>query len=388
VNKSSWQSVLTHGLRELFHAPIGTIPGLDALRSAAILLVISGHYYATFAQDTHQELAIGHFPVFYLGWTGVDLFFVLSGLLIGRQLWREMRDNSTIDVPAFLLRRGLRIWPYYFAFILWFVLFVTKHKWYEFWPDVLFVSNYTPGKISGGWSLSMEEQFYLLVPWLILIGCKFASLRLQWVWMAVWLAALPLVRAIVLARYGVHAHEGMSMYVTTSPFHTHTDGLLTGLLLAWASAVHPQAMSHKPLLRNAVLPVCLIVAGGVLRQLNPDWFAFSGLAAIYGGMTLFVLRDRSWVTRISRLRIFHLISRLSYAMYLNHFVVLDSVTPAILARLPASYAGFAVGYFLSILISAAAATVTFVLIESPALQWRDRWLESRRAKAPIVVAAA
>ncbi|MGH9519122.1 MAG: acyltransferase family protein [Terriglobales bacterium] len=89
----------------------GNVPGLDALRTMAILLVVMVHT---------QESVGSHIPFVGAGWTGVDLFFVLSGYLIGRQLWKEAQTGR-IRIGRFLLRRGLRMWPLYFfsALVIW-----------------------------------------------------------------------------------------------------------------------------------------------------------------------------------------------------------------------------------------------------------------------------
>ncbi len=123
-----------------------------------------------------------------------------------------------------------------------------------------------------------------------------------------------------------------------------------------------------------------MLAGLAVREISPKIFGFSGLALIFGGMTLFALRDKSTFARLSQHRIFYLTSRLSYGMYLNHFLVLPLLVPLIvsatLSRNP--YLGFIAGYPVVILASLAFATTTFLAIESPFLQLRDRWLRSRR----------
>src|SRR6186713_1998961 len=112
---SVW-SLFSGGPKELVTPPRGTIHGLDVLRSLAVVLVLSGHVAVDYA-DRHGSFLLEKFPLFTFGWTGVDLFFVLSGYLIGKQLWRELQRSDTLDVPAFLVRRGLRIWPLYFFFV-------------------------------------------------------------------------------------------------------------------------------------------------------------------------------------------------------------------------------------------------------------------------------
>jgi peptidoglycan/LPS O-acetylase OafA/YrhL len=367
------------GLHELLHGSPATIPALDALRSLAILLVFSTHAYWFFSDQSKTSLAISKFPLFLFGWTGVDLFFVLSGYLIGRQLWRELQRTGDIRIGRFLLRRGLRIWPYYFAFCAALIL-ITWSPIKPFWPDLVFLSNYFLGCVSGGWSLSTEEQFYLFVPALLFVMIRVLRLSRQWIVLLALLLVLPIIRAVVLSRYGAHQHGGEDLeFVTYAPFHTHADGLLAGLLLSWLSVIHPATTAARSFLRNIGVPALLAAAGLILRAINPDLFAFSGLAAVFAGATLFVLRDRSWLTHVTGLRVFHVLSRLSYSMYLNHFQIIALLAPwlwgAARGRPPTVWV-FLGGYFLTLVLSLAIASITFVTIEWPFIRLRDRWLRT------------
>jgi len=370
-------STISSAWHELLHGDPGTIPALDALRSLAILLVFSDHAFFNFSQYSHSDLRIGRFPLILFGWTGVDLFFVLSGYLIGGQLWRELKRSGHIRIGRFLLRRGLRIWPYYFAFCA-FVLLTAGRPPLQFLPDLVFLSNYFTGHIAGGWSLSTEEQFYIIVPLLMLAMSRSLGIARQWIPLVVLLATLPIIRAIVLAVHGAHQHGSTEMLlVTYTPIHTHADGLVAGVLLSWLSVMHPAAVAARPFLRNLPIPVVIALLGLALRHLSPDLFAFTGLAAVFGAATLFLLRDRSWLTLFTGARVFHFLSRLSYSMYLNHFVVLGYLGRLLWRPghgLPATTAAFIGWYVLALMISIAIAVLTFTLIEWPFLQLRDRIL--------------
>src|SRR4051794_5207638 len=98
-------------IRELFGPKDPrTIPWLDFCRTAAILLVLGSHV---------QDFGFGGIgaQIMNWGWTGVDLFFVLSGYLIARQLWGELALTGSVRVGRFLMKRGLRIWPLYYSAI-------------------------------------------------------------------------------------------------------------------------------------------------------------------------------------------------------------------------------------------------------------------------------
>jgi peptidoglycan/LPS O-acetylase OafA/YrhL len=138
------------------------------------------------------------------GWLGVDLFFVLSGYLIGKQLWRELQKTGTIRFTRFVLRRGLRIWPLYFAMIgVCLLLRISQGREIgHWWSDAFCVSNYVGGAyVPGGWSLSTEEQFYLLAPlFILLLGTYWSKLLTRYRWpLLACLAALPILRWLTYA---------------------------------------------------------------------------------------------------------------------------------------------------------------------------------------------
>ncbi len=372
-------SILRHGFSDLARSPTNTLPGLDALRTLAIWLVISDHYWFFFTRTTPSNLAVEKFPLFYFGWSGVDLFFVLSGYLIGHALWRELHKTGSLNIPRFLIRRGLRIWPYYYAFILFLILFHKSTPLIKFFPDMFFYSNYVPGQVGGGWSLSSEEQFYVLTPLLMVGGILVLPFSRLWVLPALALCALPFSRAAVVSKLGPHAHEGMASALIYNPFHTHADGLVAGLMLAWLAVAFPRMIERRALRANLLLPLALAVAGIVLRQLNRDLFSFTGLALVFGGWALFAIRDQSPVSRVTGNHIFYVLSKLSYAMYLNHLIVMYYLMPHLLPALHIDgrgYASFAAGYLIAVGLSVGVGFLTFLCIESPFLQLRDQLLAS------------
>jgi peptidoglycan/LPS O-acetylase OafA/YrhL len=149
-------------------------PGLDILRALAFALVFIAH---GLAGHIHKPTPTG--AIARAGEFGVSIFFFLSSYLITELLLREKRDTHTILSPAFYARRILRIWPLYFAMIAascLYGLFVPAHAVSIAWTIsllLLFTNWYTaghgypPGFLFPLWSISLEEQFYLLWPWLV-----------------------------------------------------------------------------------------------------------------------------------------------------------------------------------------------------------------------------
>jgi peptidoglycan/LPS O-acetylase OafA/YrhL len=379
---------------ELWNRPPGQLPALDALRAAAILLVIGSHYTEELGVRHLPAVAASRFaalPTFHWGWTGVDLFFILSGYLIGRQLWRERLTSGTVNFSRFVLRRGFRIWPLYFFMLL---AFVATGTFRLSWWDVLFVSNYKWTDFDRGWSLSTEEQFYIIVP-LILLATARLRRPVMYAWglglavIAVWLLRWQALTELV-AR-GMTGHNLKDHMYT--PFHLHCEPLIAGLAIALASVVKPEWFRVSPdqgfSRRGFAFFVSVSAVGIALRTLSDHIFPFTALALIFGSLAVWLMLDRSWVNRFASWRVFYPISRLSYGMYLNHFYVLPSVTVWTVAVLRARglpepvwfFGGLLAGTATSILVAA----ITFFLVEHPFLEVRDRWLRTRHVPASPAV---
>ena len=143
-------------------------PELDGLRALAILLVMARHSLRTvLPHDTYAPvLTIGTFdltPALLNGWIGVDLFFVLSGFLIGRQAWRG--DS----LARFWFKRVTRILPAYWTCLAIIALLITiGGRWQgsavPFFWHVVMLQDYTGSVfVPSFWSLGAEEKFYLLL---------------------------------------------------------------------------------------------------------------------------------------------------------------------------------------------------------------------------------
>jgi peptidoglycan/LPS O-acetylase OafA/YrhL len=377
-----------NALQDLTTAPAGNIPALDVLRCTALLMVLAYHTSGVFTKLSGQDDRFATLPLVLGGWRGVDLFFVLSGYLIGRQLWRELRETGTIRLGRFVvLRRGLRIWPlYYFCIPLWLVgsqagrAGFSSFRW---WPDAAFLSNYLPGGVlPQAWSLCIEEQFYLLAPLFILAIAGATRRRdpsLFRPWLIAFLLAQPVIRAVILRfegdRFSTPHQAFASLFF--EPFHTHADGLLIGLLVANLADKHRPDRPGRAL-GYLVGAACLAAVG---RKASQVVFDFSGSALVFGALTWLVLSLPRSSSAFLGSRAFFVISRLSYGMYLNHQLIMEWITPAAygLVRslhlpLPVANAAFA-GIVAA--LSAAVAIATYCLIEWPFLRLRDRMLDHR-----------
>jgi peptidoglycan/LPS O-acetylase OafA/YrhL len=144
-------------------------PGLDLLRALAIIVVVIYH-----AALFGFKMPGG---VDRFGWIGVDLFFVLSGYLIGGQLLAPLARDESIKLGRFFARRALRIMPAYFVVL---AIYFLLPSWREYpdmsqplWKFLLSVQNiglHGGTAFSHAWSLAVEDQFYLCLPFILLLA--------------------------------------------------------------------------------------------------------------------------------------------------------------------------------------------------------------------------
>lgn len=166
-------------------------PALDGLRFLAFLMVLVGHakpLSGVLYPGTIIDIIATRISMF--GWTGVEVFLVLSSYLIVTLLLKESDRTGTIDIGRFYMRRALRIWPLYYPYLL-FAIFVylplqgTTIKaivTHHLFPFSVFIGNYSYWYFSNSlsyafahlWTVCMEEQFYLAIPVLIYFGRRWS----------------------------------------------------------------------------------------------------------------------------------------------------------------------------------------------------------------------
>jgi peptidoglycan/LPS O-acetylase OafA/YrhL len=198
------------------------IPGLDTLRAIAILAVVCFHLNGKVNQTFVNS--IGH-----VGWAGVDLFFVLSGYLIGNQWFRGLA------LTDFYIRRALRILPSFLVVLsLYFIWPACRENELNvpLWRFLTFTQNFnlTFGAFSHAWSLCIEEQFY----WLFPLTALFLSKKPRFC--SIYLIAFVIIfgmamRGIIWShcdRDLMHAYYRLIYY----PTYTRLDGLTMGIMVA------------------------------------------------------------------------------------------------------------------------------------------------------------
>jgi peptidoglycan/LPS O-acetylase OafA/YrhL len=226
------------------------ISSLDGLRAISILLVLGGHLVGT-----------ANYPAFGLAfglWAdlGVRIFFVISGYLITALLLREHDRTGRISLPAFYIRRTRRIFPAFYAYLAVIALTVGL-PWSDLWHAATYTTNYhlDPARswyVGHLWSLSVEEQFYLLWPLvLVLAGRRALPIAVGAIVLA------PLARAAGLLWFGDRVvHEAGPMVM---------DALAAGCALALYRVELHQWALYRYLLRAPwvgwLLPLGLALVG-------------------------------------------------------------------------------------------------------------------------------
>ena len=387
---------------------------LDVVRGIAILMVLGQHTPAVVRIHPILDAVSDHFHK--VGNVGVDLFFVLSGFLIGGLLFGEVSRRGTISVGRFLSRRAFKIWPAYLVCLSASCLacaFVDKDLagdphplrtvFGEMWPAYLHVQNYfeSTSRFAHFWSLGVEEHFYLLLPGiLLLLGCRGANSRSARVFQRVgWLAIVVAVVCLGLrglAR-GLDPDVGHA-YTHYFPTHFRIDALMSGVGLAAAVRFAPHSIAKlrgwKWLLWLIAIGVFVLpatLANGTYTFIYP----FDCTVTIFGAACAVVLAYfadlpseggdfrkrhslRNWLVGLLAFVGFY-----SYSIYLWHAYFAPPIAKRVMeaARIPIGGTGAStvthLGVYVAVAVSLGA--LGYLAVEKPFLALRDRFVP----RAPV-----
>lgn len=336
------------------------IPALDGLRAVAVFLVIVSHFGFVMVPGAH----------------GVMIFFVLSGFLITWLLLKENERHGTISLIGFYQRRTLRIFPafYFYSFILVALLVGTGRAvlWPHAWSAFFYLSNYYSainGDPNNGfshtWSLAIEEQFYLLWPFVFLM--LRGNLRKMTAFLVGIIAAVWIHRAILCFAFNID-----QAYIQAA-FDTRLDELMVGCLLAVLLKRRALASCWRVVSANTLLPLVTIAllalsvyAGEVYVERYRDVFGFAIeplLIAVLIVQMISFSSTRLWSW--TEWPVLRFLGRISYSLYLYQQLVLHPTRKA-LAAYPVilQLAG-------AILVTIILATISHYLIERPFLKLKS-----------------
>ncbi|MFO0550157.1 MAG: acyltransferase [Polyangiaceae bacterium] len=293
----------------------GRYPCLDGLRGTSILLVLLSH-----ATSTPDLLRFSPDDIVEVGNIGVRLFFILSGFLFTTMLVQERERTGTISLKAFYMRRTLRIFPAFYAYIVaiavasalgWLVL-----KRYDVLAALTFTMNYHPNRaweLGHLWSLAVTEQFYLVWPATVLVfgrrGATYSALAA--------LVIAPLARVVLFLLF-----PGFRVSIGES-FETVFDAIAVGALVALVAMDRSSDSFLDRVLRHPATPLVALVVSLATHALHPHVrFSFPigetitnvGLGLVVGGC---LVNPSNPVGRVLQSRFMAWIGSISFSLYLT-----------------------------------------------------------------------
>jgi len=357
---------------------------LDALRAIAILLVLGRH---TSVSQVWTRV----------GWSGVDLFFVLSGFLISGLLFQEYKRFGNILLKTFWLRRGLKIYPAFYLYILalpaaYLLMFrhISGAARFPIRPllmDATFLSGYFSGLSGHTWSLGVEEHFYLVLPLFLLLLIRLRPNR-ENPFTSIPLVFLGIATAALLLRMAATPASPKEYRSYLFPTHLRMDALFCGVMLGYL-------FHFKPHLLARVSRWPLLIAGGAL--LTPiyffeveNWHMYTwGLTCTYLGFAcilvwaIYIPFQRSLLIAFP-INLLAPIGFFSYSIYLWHWLIIYWLRPYIRYRCITTGTPFLWSsdwetwqWPLCVLFSILGGIAMATVVEQPVLRLRDRWFPSR-----------
>lgn len=346
--------------------PFGSQPqrfiGLDVLRSAAILLVMSAHW----SNNISAWIRASPPPrIFFAGGLGVSMFFALSGFLIGRILIEQGRNAPTLqNLRIFLVRRWMRTLPLYFIMLAVLLVLVpppelplryalkyatlTQNLWKPLPPGWWFAVS---------WSLAIEEWFYLLFGCAVFAYCR--VFRAPW---AIWPPVLFFILAPLLLRLAFPSYPGA---MTLAPFRL--DEIAYGVAMAQLYAQRSVLFRHPwTCLGLGLGLIGMIWSGHGIRAATVPTALIYSLTIIGCALLLPAAVALSSLPR-PLARLATAVSAQSYALYLVHLTILQDVAQRLFAfKVLPLWACIALALGAPFLIS----WLSVRFLETPILRWR------------------
>ncbi|MCI0556359.1 MAG: acyltransferase [Anaerolineae bacterium] len=361
-------------------------PELDSLRFFAFLLVLIHH-------AGYSELIEAWTTTAIYGWMGVDLFLCLSAFLFTRLLYAEYKETGGINVKKFYLRRAFRIWPLY-IFFLFLAIFLTIQR--EGWSEsasiralgmFTFIDNFMAAKFGYNnailysphlWTISYEEQVYLLIPWALLLFYRSKSSITVLILLGVASAGM-LIRALMIIRQIGHPDIWVLPY-------THFDSVLGGIVIGLG--VFDRFLKKIPTILWFLLGVFSLWQVTLLPNVTRiQWnlMLTYPLVGIGASLILYSLTQGGLgiISSLLRNRLLAYLGKISYGLYVYHKlgiflayrVTKQYVEPDRLLIYPAT--GLILSFIITVLISA----ISYQVLEKPFLRLKERFAVIRSRPA-------
>jgi peptidoglycan/LPS O-acetylase OafA/YrhL len=337
-------------------ANAGHVPSLDGLRAISIALVVLGHLGGT-RGFVPLDFGIGDYAHL-----GVVVFFVISGFLITRLLLSEHAKKGYVSLKLFYERRTLRLFPASYAYIACVFLLslagIVHLETRDFWHAVTYTVNFFPERswqIGHLWSLSVEEQFYLLWP------CTFVLLGPR---RTIWAAAAMILLGPA-ARFAGWLFLRRTHYYDMSMFPMVADSLAMGCLLAtvrgWLEGQKWYLQLFRPAYSVGLLALILLIS----RYMDYTVVFVLGTSVINVILAILIHRSvycsRDRIGQILNWKPVVWVGVLSYSIYLWQQLFLNRNSTAWVNAFPQN-----------LVFAIAAALGSYLLLEKPLLKLRQR----------------
>ena len=344
---------------------------LDALRGIATLMVLGRH--AGMALTLLHASNVLSSCTERIGWAGVDLFFVLSGFLISGLLFADYQEHGKIGVGRFYIRRGLKIWPSFYALIAAGLLIDAVMKGHHLsskglLAELFFMQDYFHSIWGITWSIAVEEHFYLSLPLLLLLmirrdpGRPFSDLPRVFAAIACFSLACRFIA-------GWKQDGTIDSWTCVFPTHLRMDGLMFGVLICYFKRFRPSVYQWMVKWRGGWLVVVISVVVLSIFPVESRQMHTWGFTSLYLGAGFLVAkavaREGPRPIRI----ISSLLARIgfySYSIYLWHMFFVWKVLPHLRITSPGWL------YWWTIVGSILFGVVVAKIIEIPVLRFRDR----------------
>ena len=366
-------------LRGTPSAARGRLVELDFVRGIAIIMVMGFHFHTV--RTGIAAISVIEYPLKSFGREGVNLFFTLSGFLVGGLLLRQYAQTGGINARRFIVRRMFKIWPAYYVLILFHAI-VGRHPLNTFlWQNLTHLQNYYGSSIAQTWSLAVEEHFYLLLPAMLLLLARWR------VGANVIVGVLAALCAVVLAARSVAVANG-ELADALAFTQYRIDSLLFGVLLAALYWMKPHAYRWlAERIGTLVVVVLLLLAWLVFATPHVALDESIGYTLQAIGFCALIVLVLEHSNRASASRVYRAVAWIglySYGIYLWHSLALApgdflihkgtalGLPPVVVWGVALS-AQFTIAIVLGYLTTRA--------VEYPFLRLRDAWFPDRRAPA-------
>jgi peptidoglycan/LPS O-acetylase OafA/YrhL len=398
---------LRQNLRLLLVPRPEAVPAVTGIRAISMLWVLLLHIHEGLRPlgFTPAGAAFLAHPLLSIGWAGnvaMEMFFVISGYLIGGMLLDERTTTGSIRFRSFWTRRALRVLPTYGFAMAVYLAFPAVDNKENVWANVFFANNFLPFRkqfMAHTWSLALEEQFFLLAPIVVLLLHRARpAMRIPLLLLGIMLACVISVGVVRIndlelsLRFpsGVEFWRFMDIFYTKP--YTRFGSLAMGILVA--TLERDRRWLHRLERRAWLAPVLGIFALAAMvfvTRVFPEARGPSGEKLVSGSLllalegylfgagaayVLFVSRTNHWLGRwlnaVLGLRVLHVFAQLSFAMYLFHPICLGPLLRWLGFDLGRPWRSYALVVFSGVGVSALVGIFVFLLVELPLMRLRPR----------------